>query len=261
MNRKIHIISMFDPCSSFISQEVSYEWVRSDKSQKLLSNASALEQALVATKPLFTSVRQKRKREEEESRDRSEVMVDSCGLHLIEDTVTCALSFFDMCMMIAESLGPLGFREVAPVSLLALLTNVAVSAVPSVGLPVRQGAFLECSHSVMRTYLDAVHENPDDWNAKAPTSTRFKNSLSKHFTHEALCLPPKVCHVLRRYDIFVAPPIADPTLEVKFFRSTTGRKLASFADATRQVMTLWGPRIEGGVGTSSEKLSCERYRS
>jgi hypothetical protein len=224
-----------------------YDWKRSDKAQRLLANAAALEQAQAATKPLFTGVRQKRKREEELNRDRAEDMVDDCPLHLVEDTVTQALTFFDLCVGIAKVVGAEDFRRAAPQGLQSLLTSIAVAAVPSIGLPVRQGAFLECGHRIMRDYVDAVHINPADWKAKAPASTRFKNSLSRHFTHEALCLPPRVCQVLRDYDIFVAPPPVDSA--DKFFRSTTGKRLASFAECTRLIMRLWGPRMESaGTG-------------
>ncbi len=202
-----------------------------------------MQQARTTTKPLKTGVRQKRRREEEESRERAEELLDDCPLHVIADTVEKALSYFEMLMAVASAMGAERFRSSITAGGLYLLTAIVVASVPSVGIPVRQGVFRACLLQPMRAYLEAVQRHPEAWKTAAPTSTRFKNSLSKHFTHEALCLPPRVCKVLQLYDVYVAAPVPPHQVgEVTFFRSSSLRPLSSFAEHTRMVMRLWGPR-------------------
>ena len=141
-------------------------------------------------------------------------------------------------MLAAAQLGRDEFQKKTNKSQLMALTSVAVATVIAFALPVRQLAFVSVKQSEMRAYIDAVLEDSENWETVAPATSDFKNRNSAHFTHEALCLPPRVCKILKDYDDYIAPPPKDA--HTPFFRNSKGNSVRFFARATACVMKLWG---------------------
>jgi hypothetical protein len=233
-----------------------YGWDSTDQSKKLRENAVAVDLSLAVKKTATSGARRKRKQEEEEHKVQAEVQVNECSLDLTYDVVARALSFFDVCVSTAARIGRQKFRTTLSRQHLTTLTAVAIASVLAHALPARPGAFISVKRNTMRPYLDSVLKEPTNWLKDAPASIEFKNRNTTTFTHEALCLPPAVCRVLRDYDDFVAPP---PQSEADFFfRNTSGQSVYEFASTCSRIMRLWADKIPGTAkGTNKMNSACK----
>ena len=222
---------------------MEYGWISSEQSRSLRDNAASVELSLTVKRTTTSGARRKRKQEEEEHRLQAEEQVNECSLDVTFDVVARAMSFFDLFIAAASQLGRAEFQQKLTKNHLTTLTSIAIASVIAHALPVRPGAFLSVKHRMMRSYIDVVMEHPDDWQNKAPTSVDFKNRNTTNFTHEALCLPPRICRVLRDYDDYVAPPPTDE--ESFFFRNTAGESVRIFSRSCSRVMMMWADKITG----------------
>ncbi len=165
---------------------MSYGWASTEQSKSLRDNAAAIELSLAAKRTATAGARRKRKLEDDSNRRKAEIQMDACSLDVTFTVVSRAASFFNLCILAANQLGREKFQQKLGKPHLVYLTDIVIATVLAFALPVRPGAFIAVTHSVMREYIDAVLKNPDNWETVAPTSLDFKNRSSAHFTHEAL---------------------------------------------------------------------------